>query len=246
MSIIIEEAENIRCVNDTRDAVRKIQLKILSFIRKCPFKTRELFVISGNEIQTTITILEDEKRVKPSGGGRGSREKRRRRRQQERIQEQSQQHEQQQPLQQRWQQSEPAQFSSIDTVERRDLHSVPEFAAYTLAAVEQNSSPGFQTFHQGGLDQRQSHQAAAVSLPVSSTRPQVRQESNNSTHLMSLVLHKMNEMNEDIMTMKSDRCDLMKEMEQLRCTVKRIKEAKEKAVFCFHCSAYVQPVHFCP
>ena len=34
MSIIIEEAEDIRDVNNTRDAVRKIHLKILNFVKR--------------------------------------------------------------------------------------------------------------------------------------------------------------------------------------------------------------------
>ena len=84
----IEEAENISDVNNTRNAVRKIQLKILKILDKCPVETRVMF---GDEGQSTITITFLERERKPTGGGRGSRERRRRRRQQQRIQQQQSQ-----------------------------------------------------------------------------------------------------------------------------------------------------------
>ena len=107
----IVEAE-ISDVSNTRNAICKIQLKILKILDKCPVETRMMFD-DGGESSITITFLEraHERERKPTGGGRGSRDRRRRRRQQQRLeQQQSQQHEQQQqPLQQ----TEKEQFSAI-------------------------------------------------------------------------------------------------------------------------------------
>ena len=156
----IVEAENISDVSNTRNAIRKIQLKILKILDKCPVETRMLFD-DGGESSITITFLEraHERERKPTGGGRGSRDRRRRRRQQQRLeQQQSQQHEQQQqPLQQ----TEPEQFSAIITEE-------PELAEYNLRPVEQNSSPTFRArIPHSGLDQGLLlHQPRVYNIPT--------------------------------------------------------------------------------
>ena len=78
----IEEAENISDVNNTRNAVHKIQLKILKILDKCQVETRVMF---GDEGQSAITITFLERERKHTGGGRGSHKRRRRRRQQQSI-----------------------------------------------------------------------------------------------------------------------------------------------------------------
>ena len=71
----IVEAENISDVSNTRNAIRKIQLKILKILDKCPVETRMMFG-DGGESTITITFLEreHERERKPTGGGRGSRD----------------------------------------------------------------------------------------------------------------------------------------------------------------------------
>ena len=245
----IVKAENISDVSNTRNAIRKIQLKILKILDKCPVETRMLFG-DGGESSITITFLEraHERERKPTGGGRGSRDRRRRRRQQQRIQQQSQQHEQQQqPLQQ----TEPEQFSAIITVEEHDIYPVPELAEYNLAPVEQNSSPTFRArIPHSGPDQGQLlHQPRIYNIPMGRTRPETvaaRQESNNNQqHLMKLLMEKMQDMDAEINSLKDENKNMIKDTEQLRCAVKRIREVKEKRVYCFHCMLYTHAIHFC-
>jgi hypothetical protein len=257
----IVEAGNIGDVSNTRNAIRKIRLKILKILdEKCPVETSVTFG-DGGDSTIIITFLEreHERLRKPTGGGRGSRERRRRKRQQQRMQQHEQQqqlqqagpahnlYEQQQPLQQ----TAPEQFSAIITADEHDIHPGPSLDEYNIALVEQNSSPTFRArIAHSGHDQGQlQHQPRIHNIPTGWPRLETvaaREESNNNQqHLLKLLMGKMEDMDAELNSLKDEHKNMIKTTEQLQCSVKRIREVKEKNVFCWHCMLYTSAIHFC-
>ena len=71
------------------------------------------------------------------------------------------------------------------------------------------------------------------------------QHSGNEKHLITLMLSQMKNMKEQIINLKSEQIQTMKRQEQMQNALGKIKEHKEKLVYCFHCNMYSGEVHFC-
>lgn len=69
--------------------------------------------------------------------------------------------------------------------------------------------------------------------------------SGNEKHLMTLMLSQMKNMKEQIINLKSEQIKTMKRQEQMQNALGKIKEHKEKLLYCFHCNMYSGEVHFC-
>jgi hypothetical protein len=116
--------------------------------------------------------------------------------------------------------------------------------------IQQQQSQQHEQQQHSGRDQRQLLlQPRIHNIPMGRTRPETvsaRQESNNNQqHLMKLLKEKMQDMDAEINSVKEENKNMIKDTKQLRCTVKRIREVKEKPVFCWHCMLYTSAIHFC-
>jgi hypothetical protein len=186
---------------------------------------------------------------------RGSRLMRRKRRQMQQMQQQeSQQQQQLQPENEIYRQQQTLdvtdtdQFSFIDTADEPDAHPVPTLAGYYVAPAGQNSSPTA-SFPHSGPELGQLHQARIHNIPTGWPRQEIiapRKEShNNEGHLLKLLRDKMQHMDSELNYLKDEHKQMSKTTNQIQCSIKRIREVREKNVFCWNCELYTDAVHYC-
>ena len=65
-----------------------------------------------------------------------------------------------------------------------------------------------------------------------------QEKKNNEGHLMTLLMSQMKNMKEEIIDLKSEHIKQVQSLEKMQNALKRIREHKEKDVFCFHCCLF--------
>ena len=63
--------------------------------------------------------------------------------------------------------------------------------------------------------------------------------------MLELLMDKMKNLDSELNSLKDEHRNMIKTTDQLQCSVKRIREVKEKNVYCWHCRLYTGAVHFC-
>ena len=254
----IVEAGNFGGVSNTQEAIRKTRLKILRILDEtCPLQTNVTFG-DGGESTIIITFLEraQESMRKPTKGGRGSCIRRRKRRQMQQMQQQESQQQQLQPEHEIYRQpqtldeTDTDQFSVSVTEDEPDTPPVPTLAGYNVAPAGQNSSPSiWARLPHSGPDLGQLHQPRIHNIPTGTPRQGTiaarKENTNNEGHLLKLLMNKMENMNSELNSLKDEHKQLLKTTDQIQCSVKRIREVKEKNVFCWNCDLYTGAVHYC-
>jgi hypothetical protein len=94
-------------------------------------------------------------------------------------------------------------------------------------------------------DERHSRQIVTFEHPGNKIGKVQQSEINNEKHLITLMLSQMKNMKEQIINLKSEQIQAMKRQEQMQNALGKIREHKEKLVYCFHCNMYTGEVHFC-
>jgi hypothetical protein len=254
MSNIVETG-NFSGVSNTQEAIRKTRLKILRILDEtCPLQTNLTFG-HGGEATIIITFLDraQERMRKPSKGGRGSQLRRRKRRQLQQMQQQESAQQQLQPDHEIYRQpqtldeTDTDQFSVIDTADEPETHPVPTLSGYNVAPAGQNSSPTASFPHSrpelGQLHQPQIHNIQ-VGWPRQVTIAARKESTNNQEHLLKLLTDKMQHMNSELNYLKDEHKQMVKTTNQIQCSMKRIREVKEKNVFLLELRALYRPSSF--
>jgi hypothetical protein len=58
-------------------------------------------------------------------------------------------------------------------------------------------------------------------------------------------MNKMENMNSELNSLQDEHKQLLKTTDKIQCSVKHIREVKEKNVFCWNCDLYTGAVHYC-
>jgi hypothetical protein len=248
------ESENFGDLRNTQEALRKFRLKLHTIIdEKCPVYTQITF---GNGDAITITFLEraHERVRKATAGCRGSCV---RRREMQQLQQRQMQQQQLQPAHEinRQQQmlDETDEFSVTISEDEPDAHPdaypVPTLATalagYNVAPAGQNFSPTAGFLHSGPEQGQPRIHNIPAGWPRQGTIAARKENTNNEGHLLKLLMNKMENMNSELSSLQDEHKQLLKTTDKIQCSVKRIREVKEKNVFCWNCELYTGPVHFC-